>query len=103
MEYLAERGIGLEVCPTSNVLLGVYSSLGEHPLAQLVRRGLVVTVNTDTPAIFGISLESEFALLNDQFGLSTDEVEQVRLNAFSVSFDDTARAIAGLNASIATG
>jgi aminodeoxyfutalosine deaminase len=103
VEHLVERGIGLEVCPTSNVLLGIYPSLAEHPLAELVKRGLAVTVNTDTPAMFGISLEREFALLSDQFGLSAAEVEQVRLNAFSVSFDETARAIAGLNASMSTG
>jgi adenosine deaminase len=86
LEHLVVHRIPLEVCPTSNVLLGVYPSLDAHPLAELVRSGLVVTVNTDTPAIFGISLSSEFALLNDQFGLSEAEIERIRLNAFEGSF-----------------
>jgi aminodeoxyfutalosine deaminase len=102
MEYLAEQGIGLEVCPTSNVLLGVYPSLAEHPVAELLRRGLMVTVNTDTPAVFGISLSSELALLTDQIGLTVEEVEQVRVNAFSVSFDPTASAMWDLKASTST-
>jgi adenosine deaminase len=86
MEYLVERQVGLEVCPTSNVQLGVYPSLAEHPLAQLVAAGAVVTVNTDTPSIFGISLSDELALLETQFGLSAASIDEVLLNAFRVSF-----------------
>ncbi len=103
LEYLVEHRIGLEVCPTSNILLGVYPSLAQHPLAQLLRRGAVVTVNTDTPAVFDISLAGEYSLLRGQLGLTEAEVEQVRLNAFAVRFDATASAMPDLNAATSSG
>jgi adenosine deaminase len=86
LEYLVERRVGLEVCPTSNVQLGVYPSLDAHPLTELVRAGALVTINTDTPAIFGIRLTDELGLLETQFGLSLEAIESALLNAFSVSF-----------------
>jgi aminodeoxyfutalosine deaminase len=86
LECLVDKQVGLEVCPSSNVQLGVYPSLTEHPLAQLVEAGAKVTVNTDTPAIFGITLYDELALLESQFALSPRTIEQVVLNAFEVSF-----------------
>jgi aminodeoxyfutalosine deaminase len=86
LEYLVANRIGLEVCPTSNVQLGVYGSLAEHPLAELVEAGALITVNTDTPAIFGITLTDELALLESHFGMTQDAVERVVLNAFQASF-----------------
>jgi aminodeoxyfutalosine deaminase len=86
LEYVVERRIGLEVCPTSNLALGVYPSLSAHPLRELWAAGAMVTVNTDTPAIFDISLTSELALLDAEFGLSPPEVDRVILNAFEASF-----------------
>jgi aminodeoxyfutalosine deaminase len=87
LEYLAEQHIALEVCPTSNVRLGVYPSLEEHPLRRLIDAGALVTINTDTPAIFDISLSSELALLETRFGLQREGVERIVRNAFEVSFD----------------
>ena len=86
VEYLVEHGIGLEVCPTSNVQLGVYPSLAAHPLAALVAAGAAVSVNTDTPAIFDIELNDELCLLESEFGLTPAAVDRVMLNAFETSF-----------------
>jgi aminodeoxyfutalosine deaminase len=86
MDYLVENRIGLEVCPTSNVLLGVYPSLAEHPLPELVARGALVTINTDTPAVFGITLSDELRLLETEFRLAPEQVDAIRRNAFEVSF-----------------
>jgi adenosine deaminase len=63
-----ERGIPLEVCPSSNVALGFADSLEAHPLPRLRAAGLAVTVNTDIPAIVGTTLAREYALLRDAFG-----------------------------------
>jgi aminodeoxyfutalosine deaminase len=84
--YLAEHHITLEVCPTSNIQLGVYRSLEQHPLTQLHHGGVRVTVNTDTPTIFGITLSHELELLPSRFGLTTDAIKEVVLNAFEASF-----------------
>jgi hypothetical protein len=84
--YPPERRIALEVCPTSNVCLGVYPSLAEHPLARLHAAGVRVTINTDTPSIFGTTLSSEAALLATAFGLSPSAIDEILLNGFEASF-----------------
>jgi adenosine deaminase len=61
------RGIPLEVCPHSNVLLGLVPSMAEHPLPRLLEAGLFVTVNTDIPAMTGAGLAGEYRLLRDVF------------------------------------
>jgi len=67
---LRDRAIPLEVCPSSNVALGLVRSLGDHPLPRLVDAGLVVTVNTDIPNMTGQTLTDEYALLRSVFGYS---------------------------------
>ena len=62
VERLAERGTMLEVCPTSNVLLGVSPSIELHPLRQLLDAGLNVCLNTDDPGSFGTDLNTELQL-----------------------------------------
>jgi adenosine deaminase len=104
-EYVVERRIGLELCPTSNIVLGVYPSLAEHPLRALWAAGARVTVNTDTPAIFGISLSGELGLLESEFGLSPVEVDSVIANAFEVSFlpdDEKAALVTSVRNELAT-
>ena len=85
VEYLRERQIPLEVCPTSNVCLGVYPDYATHPLRRLWDAGLLVTVNSDDPALFGADLNREYEVLVDHFGFSADELEQVSLNGLHAS------------------
>ncbi|MFB9904027.1 adenosine deaminase [Allokutzneria oryzae] len=63
-----DRRVPLEVCPSSNVILGVAESLAAHPLPKLREAGLIVTVNTDIPNMMGISLSDEYARVRDAFG-----------------------------------
>lgn len=75
-EVLAEvrdLGMALEVCPSSNVALGLVASLPEHPLPRLVAAGLAVTLNTDIPNVTGTTLTGEFELARSVFGFD-DEV-----------------------------
>jgi adenosine deaminase len=60
-------GIPLEVCPHSNVLLGLAPSLAEHPLPRLLDAGLFVTLNTDIPAMTGAGLAEEYNQLREVF------------------------------------
>jgi aminodeoxyfutalosine deaminase len=62
LTYLAERQIPLEVCPTSNVRTRAVATMAEHPLPQLVEAGLLVTVNSDDPPMFGTTLNDEYAV-----------------------------------------
>lgn len=62
LRELADRGIVLDVCPTSNIRTGVVASLAGHPLPALLAAGVACTINTDDPAMFGNDLESEHAV-----------------------------------------
>ena len=86
VEYLVEHQIGLELCPTSNYRLGVFGSLAACPVIPLYAAGALVTINTDTPGVFDISLTSELALLENVFGMDAAAVDRIRLNAFAASF-----------------
>lgn len=78
---LRERQIPLEVCPTSNVCLGVAPSFAEHPFPRLLDAGLYVTLNSDDPPMFGTTLTDEYLKLADAFGLGTAEVEDLVMKA----------------------
>lgn len=69
LDHLAEHGITLEVCPTSNVRTGAVPSLPEHPLPTLLEAGVPVTVATDDPGMFGADLNAEYLLCHTEFGL----------------------------------
>ena len=90
VEYLAERQIPLEVCPTGNIRTGVFASEKEHPLERLYRAGVPITLNTDDPAFFGTSLSEEFALAS-RLGLTEAELETIRQNAYRYAFESSAR------------
>ncbi len=84
--YLAERRIPLEVCPTSNIRLGVYPEYASHPLRRLYDAGVPVTINSDDPPLFNTTLDAEVRLLSDPFGLSVDQIDEVLLNGVRHSF-----------------
>jgi len=84
-EHLRERQVPLEMCPTSNIRLGVYPDYGAHPLRQLWDAGLLITVNSDDPPMFGTDLNREYEVLVDHFGFSADEMEQASLNGVRAS------------------
>jgi adenosine deaminase len=75
VQMLADRQIPLGVCPTSNLVLGVYPSIDAHPIERLRQAGVRVSVNTDDPALLGASLVGEYALCWQAFGW-TDEVSR---------------------------
>lgn len=74
LDFLAERQIPLEMCPISNVRTGVIAALADHPVRQYFERGLLVTVNTDDPTMFGNSLAQEFRLLCTELGFSRADI-----------------------------
>ncbi|WP_018654667.1 adenosine deaminase [Actinomadura flavalba] len=81
-----ERGLALEVCPSSNVALGFAPSLAEHPLPRLLDAGLTVTVNTDIPAIIDTTLTQEYDHLRTLHGLTDAELATLARNAVNASF-----------------
>jgi aminodeoxyfutalosine deaminase len=74
MAHLAEHGIALEVCPTSNVCTGAVPSLAAHPLPDLLAAGVPVTLSTDDPGMFATDLDAEYLLCHTEFGLGRVEL-----------------------------
>lgn len=85
--YLAEHQIALDVCPTSNVRLGVYPSLSAHPLRRLMAAGVPVTISTDDPTMFGVTLNDEVAMLSAEHGLDDGVISDIVANAFRFGFE----------------
>jgi len=83
---LAARGIPLAVCLTSNLRLGVASSLEEHPLRRLWEAGIMVSVNTDDPGYFGCDLVGEYAIAGRLLDLDRDGYARLALNSVESSF-----------------
>jgi adenosine deaminase len=83
---LADRRIPLGICPTSNLVLGVYPSIEDHPVDRLRRAGVVVSLNTDDPVLLGASLEGEYALCSQAFGWSDDDLRALARNSIEASF-----------------
>jgi adenosine deaminase len=83
---LAERRIPLGICPTSNLTLGLYASLSEHPVERLRRMGVPVSINTDDPALLGIRIEDEYSRCAETFGWSDDDVRAIAANSIEASF-----------------
>lgn len=84
--YLAEHGIPLEACPTSNIRLGVYPNLAAHPFARLHAAGVLVTINSDDPPLFNTTLNDEVTLLHTAFGLDVPAIDEILLRGVRHSF-----------------
>ncbi|CAN5540759.1 adenosine deaminase [soil metagenome] len=85
VQQLIEKGVVLEVCPSSNVCLKVVPSLAEHPFQKLRDAGLTVTVNSDDPPMFNTTLTLELQRVSDTFGLSEAELVELQRTAVVAS------------------
>ncbi|MEU7751816.1 adenosine deaminase [Micromonospora sp. NPDC049101] len=90
LRYLAERQIGMEICPTSNIRTRAVATLDEHPLPRLVEAGLLVTINSDDPPMFGTTLNDEYAVAARLLGVGAEGLAGLARNAVAVSFLDPA-------------
>jgi adenosine deaminase len=84
--FIRDRRIPLEICPTSNVHTGAAATLASHPIELLRRLRFRVTVNTDNRLMSGITLSSEFDVCAQTFGWTLDDMEWLTLNAAKSSF-----------------
>jgi adenosine deaminase len=86
VDRLVADQVPLTVCPFSNVRLGVFADLAHHNLALLLRRGLLVTVNSDDPAYFGGYIADNLEASATALALARDEVVRLARNSFTASF-----------------
>ena len=83
---LSDRQITLGICPTSNLVLRVYPSIQEHPIEKLRLAGVRVSVNTDDPALLGVSLVGEYGLCRQAFGWTDEITKAVARTSIEASF-----------------
>ncbi|MDR6755294.1 adenosine deaminase [Mycoplana sp. BE70] len=90
VDRLADEGIVLEVCPGSNVALGVFPDFASHPLRRLHAAGVKVTLNSDDPPFFQTSLQREYAVASEAMGFTAAETDEMTRTAIDAAFVDEA-------------
>jgi adenosine deaminase len=90
VEEIAERGIVLECCPTSNVVLGAFPSYEEHPLPRLREAGVRITLGSDDPPYFGASIGGEYAVCAEHYGWDDAILRDITETALEAAFCDEA-------------
>jgi aminodeoxyfutalosine deaminase len=86
LDYLVERRIPLEVCPTSNIATRAVDTLESHPIRQLYDAGVFVTVNSDDPPMFGTTLNGEYEIAARLLGLDETGIADLAKNAVQATF-----------------
>jgi aminodeoxyfutalosine deaminase len=86
MEVLVQRQVPLEVCVTSNVRTGCCTSLTNHPVRRYFDAGLMVTLNSDDPTLFGSDLLGEYRLAQGRFDFTEEQLREVAANSIEASF-----------------
>jgi aminodeoxyfutalosine deaminase len=86
VDYLVVRQVPLEICPTSNIRIGLYDSYREHPLPLLWDAGVFVTIHSDDPPMMGTTLNREYEVLVSEWGFDRPSLETIALNAVRASF-----------------
>jgi adenosine deaminase len=86
VQLVRERGVTLEVCPTSNLQTGAVGRVEDHPLPRLIAHDLLTTINTDDPSICDITLTDELAMAHVALGLSLEQLRRTILNAAQAAF-----------------
>jgi len=86
IEELAYRQVPVEICLTSNLRTGCCKTAAEHPGKSYFDQGMMVTLNTDDPALFGTSLAREYQLAQETFGFTDEHLRELARNSFEASF-----------------
>jgi aminodeoxyfutalosine deaminase len=90
LAHLAERRVPLEVCPTSNIATRAVRSLDEHPIKEFAKAGVLITINSDDPPMFGTDLNNEYAVAARLLDLDERGLADLARNAVEASFLDPA-------------
>jgi adenosine deaminase/aminodeoxyfutalosine deaminase len=90
LDELRYRDIPLEVSVSSNVRTGAVASLSDHPVRRIFDAGVPIILNTDDPALFHCSLQSEYELAARQFGFTDAELDRIAMNSLRYAFTNAA-------------
>jgi aminodeoxyfutalosine deaminase len=96
MDVLVERQIPVEICVTSNVRTGSCLSLAEHPVRRYFDSGLMITLNSDDPTLFGSDLLGEYGIAEREFQFTQEQLRELAANSIEASFLPPERKVAVL-------
>lgn len=88
VDRLAHDGVTLEICPGSNIALGLYAHWHDHPIERLRERGVNITVSTDDPPFFHTTMTREFDMLHQTFGWNEEDFYVLARQALDAAFCD---------------
>ncbi len=92
MALLKERGIALELCPSSNIKLGLFNDLQSHPFPTFFKEGINVSLNSDDPPFFSTTVGREYAIVQQAYQYSDDTMRSITKMAIDCAFvDDTTK------------
>src|SRR5262249_25838201 len=97
IEELAQRQIPIEICVTSNVRTGCCEGVEWHPVRRYFDEGLMLTLNSDDPAMFRTSLVDEYQLARNSFEFTDEHLRELARNSFEASFLPAEKKIQFLN------
>ena len=86
VQLIKDKGITLEICPTSNICTSVYEKISDMPIKRFIDNGVNITINTDDPSICNTTLKNELNLVSEIFNLSDNDIKRLQLNAINASF-----------------
>jgi aminodeoxyfutalosine deaminase len=86
VEELAQRQVPVEICLTSNLRTGLCPNLADHPAKSYFDHGLMITLNSDDPAMFGTTLAREYQIAQQTFGFTDEHLRELARNSFEASF-----------------
>ncbi|HZQ67029.1 MAG TPA: adenosine deaminase [Terriglobales bacterium] len=97
VEELSQRQIAVEICITSNLRTGCCRLPGDHPVRSYFDHGLMITLNTDDPALFETTLSREYQFAQESFGFTDEHLRELARNSFEASFLSAGKKLEFLN------
>jgi adenosine deaminase/aminodeoxyfutalosine deaminase len=86
MEVMAEKQVPVEICITSNLRTGACPEMQEHPVRKFFDNGIMITLNTDDPAMFQTTLNREYEIARQEFSFSEEHLRELARNSIEASF-----------------
>lgn len=86
IKLIKEKGITLEICPSSNICTSVYNKISDIPIKKFIDNGINITINTDDPSICNVTLKDEIEKVQNAFDLTNEDIVRLEINAINASF-----------------
>lgn len=88
MAMVKDKGVALELCPTSNIFLGLFNDMSNHPFPKLFDAGIKISINSDDPPFMSTDLAKEYQRVQNAYGYSDDTMNQITKMALEAAFVD---------------